>query len=895
VAGLKSYIRDRSDVDWYTFEVTRPGTIYTVTLVPPPGVDLDVLLLSPAITRTTEELETANAIAAIADLAPISDVVGVADIATLADVASAVEITAADVSVFGARPGDQTERVSHRVWSDAGPQRLLVLGYNGQYGAQQPYRLDVEVSTARSWAAPLLSLPDYRPPISPTVQTLFVTNWARINSAHGITASAEMSAALGSILDRTSVSGAVIDLSHMDTLSNSILISQVYTAWDADVANPYLATQVSLVIQDVIADAIYNSYPGTRYIVLIGDDKIVPFARMPDKTAVGHERAYVETSGAIAGSTAYAALDGGFYLTDDCYADPEPLIWPGGQLCVPDYPIGRLVETPAEIAAAIDAYASQDGYLPVADALVTGYGFLTDQAGIISDTWGAELTVSALISDTWTSAELQHAWITSSHALQSISAGFTHFRALPAQRSAGALLPQQIAGNGWSGAVVGFAQGGHSGFSAHDGDFDVGKAGDFAQAMAAEGAVWIGSTGFAMGADSGVAYSEDLVVRYAQELLESIATGGAGAGEALVQAKRSYIAEAAPSSLDAYDLKGLMQTTLYGLPHWSIVTSEASGLRRASELENRSGQASVIKSASASTVLAEREISLTLSLAHPPSGAPNERIDLSVVSLGDSLGLLGANDVTLRQESSFGRPQLPSLSFSAVYSQTWVPRGVVILGATQTADYLLDPIVTRVITDQVSDRTEPDYEFQRWFPTQLATVNRLGSHIADETNSGPLVLYPAQFETTNAGAGALRVLEQLRLRIYYQDSTIADDTQPPVIRWVDTNVSLDQVEVTLDVTDPNQGTGQHSGVMEVVVLYSMGDGLWKTDVPAVQSPDGKWHLAFGLPPGRHGFDLSFIVQAVDGAGNVVVSSNKGEAFSARTGALFLPLLRKNQE
>ena len=52
-------------------------------------------------------------------------------------------------------------------------------------------------------------------------------------------------------------------------------------------------------------------------------------------------------------SAAAAASD---LLTDDPYGDVNPMPWLDRYLYVPDVAVGRLVETPAQIVAALDQY-----------------------------------------------------------------------------------------------------------------------------------------------------------------------------------------------------------------------------------------------------------------------------------------------------------------------------------------------------------------------------------------------------------------------------------------------------------------------------------------------------------------------------------------------------------
>jgi len=283
-----------------------------------------------------------------------------------------------------------------------------------------------------------------------------------------------------------------------------------------------------------------------------------------------------------------------------------------------------------------------------------------------------------------------------------------------------------------------------------------------------------------------------------------------------------------------------------------------------------------------------RNVTLTLSYDIQP-GFNGQQVDVTVDDMQDDFAPqpLQPISVTVRQEISFGRPQLPTLSFDVAQGSSNTPRGVLILGGV-TTDYAFDPIVTRIVTDEVYIETEPEYDFTQWFPTQPAKINRLGSHIGDGGNQGQLVLYPAQYQSAGGGLGTLRAFDQVNLRIYYDDPS-ALDTQAPVIQSVEALPGSDQVEITLEVIDPDPGVGTVSGVTEVWLAYSLDDVHWASLAVPYDSGD-TWRTTIGLPTGVLPEQLTFVVQAVDGAGNVAYSANKGESYSGAEGTIFLPLV-----
>jgi len=266
--------------------------------------------------------------------------------------------------------------------------------------------------------------------------------------------------------------------------------------------------------------------------------------------------------------------------------------------------------------------------------------------------------------------------------------------------------------------------------------------------------------------------------------------------------------------------------------------------------------------------------------------------EVAVRAIEDTLGLLTEADVVTRQEIIFGRPQLPSLRFDVVYSETQLPRGIVVLGG-QMREYAFDPIVTRIITDRVYIEDEPVYAFEQWFPTQPIKINRVGSYVGEEAqNKGQLVFYPAQYRGSSAG-GVLRVYDQVRLRVYYGDEMDIEDWQAPVIRRVRAVPGASSVQVSLQVSDPDSGVGTPSGVEDVWLTFSLDGEMWSS-VPATRQSGDTWHVSLDLPGGGGASRLSFVVQAIDGAGNVAYSANKGGVYRGAESAVYLPLVLRSR-
>ena len=117
---------------------------------------------------------------------------------------------------------------------------------------------------------------------------------------------------------------------------------------------------------------------GIKYLVLVGGDRAIPFGRLEDYVSISNESGYAQSVGT--NNELSAALGAGRILSDDPYADTTPVQYLNRQLFVPDLSVGRLVETPTEIVAALTRYRTFNGRLDPTTGTVFGYDFLSDGA-----------------------------------------------------------------------------------------------------------------------------------------------------------------------------------------------------------------------------------------------------------------------------------------------------------------------------------------------------------------------------------------------------------------------------------------------------------------------------------------------------------------------------------
>jgi uncharacterized repeat protein (TIGR01451 family) len=362
-------------------------------------------------------------------------------------------------------------------------------------------------------------------------------------------------------------------------------------------------------------------YSGVEHVVLVGDDRVIPLARMTDRTVLLGEETYANGSGVTAGGTTVGlALSARKYLTDDPLGVVDPISAAdlSGNLFIPDLSVGRLVETPAEVTTAIATFISQDGVLDLSamDAssghkvLVTGYDFLADTARQLRSTWKETLGVSTpdgsvapvdgvLIGGSWglgdvaqrraalrahlggsggtrygVSLLLGHASHyeegvpgTSPTDIEGLSSADIYGADTCGTPSEGALT--------LAGGVV-FGVGCHGGLPVPGScRTDAEHSLDLPQTFLSRGVQsYVANTGYGWGLKYGIGYGERLV----QLLTEELGSGGTVAvGEAVRRSKLRYYLET--PRYDAYDEKSLMEWALFGLPMYAVKTGIAAGDR----------------------------------------------------------------------------------------------------------------------------------------------------------------------------------------------------------------------------------------------------------------------------------------------------------------------------
>lgn len=758
------------------------------------------------------------------------------------------------------RLGSTAERVAIDTWDQSGWYHVLVAPHNGARAADRPFDLRVEVRPGQaSNVADLGTTGMDQPEVDPDARTLLIWAPSRLTARYGRERVLALDAKVHALAAHAAVRGRIVEVDLVPS------VGAAYRSWDADADDPKHANIAAAAVRAALL-AHAAATPSLANIVLIGDDDAIPFHRVPDETLLSNERTYPTAGFTESAPRVAAGMREGYFLSDDPYASVAPLPYRGRSLPQPAFGLGRLVESPEDIAQAIDSFMGRPT-VDVTAGLVTGYDFLTDMSSTVADTLSARGlqgdALYRLIDDLWTPEHFLRAWRTRRHDILSLNAHFTHHEAQAAQpdRSGNrSIRPADLAAGGALAQTVVFTVGCHSGLSVPAGATQVGTE-DFAQVAVANGATYLANTGFGYGDADTIAYSERLMTLFVEHL-----TRGRTTGDALRLAKLEYLNSLGLQSLTPYDEKILGIATLYGMPMLQVklpaTTSPLAEPRDDGPRDTRDDRSERLgplePCAHGLGVLCR---TASLSLAYEGPVRPGE------LDTGAYFRLAGETTALP------GRPISARTSISITHAGV-AARGVFFDGGRYRTIQPFDPVIARTITDTTTIplwQSEPRFDQPGWTRTQWALVNTVGYRAALRQK---LVVTPEQYRPLDGRVGVLRQLDAMTYTLYYSNHS---DTLPPSVWSVQTHMDMGnrRTDLTVDATD-------FSDVIRVAVTYTDGKGGWHT-TDLTHASEDRWT---GTLPAVRG--LEYFVQAVDAVGNVGFNDNKGRYFTLSEAQVTLP-------
>ena len=785
--------------------------------------------------------------------------------------------------------GTVSEGLRVNTWNNDGDYYVRVRGRNGAFDATSAFDLSVQQATGGCSAVNPASLPSSNPTVVGSGwTTLFIADWGRMERFGPDPKLSDLQTLLFNTFEAPSTgeNAVVIDVGQDGRVSAANQLA------DNNRGCPFAKNLVAESIQSVI-DAYRAVSPDLKYVVLLGNDDVIPFYRYPDTALLGNESNYIPP---VKDDThSQASLRLGYVLSQDAYGSDLVLGLKDHTLPIAQLPVGRLVETAADMMAVIDAYDDTGGIIvPDDPSLVTGYDFLTDSSNkVLSElNLGTNKGSDSLITgrefspeapESWSADELKAQLIDGvRHDIIYLAGHFSANTALAADYST-RLLTSDLADappDHFKNSII-FSAGCHAGYNIVDADgFPlITREPDWAQAFAQQGATLIAGTGYQYGDTDFIEYSERLYVEFSRQLR---ATGAVSVGDALVKAKQLYLA-GTPMMRGIHE-KAYLESTLFGLPMLRVDMQGAplSGgtgpsIVTTTDIDTHGSDpgttlglefADVTISASG---VSQKKVTVEEPVTGPPPTPPPVTHDAFFYE-GSTGGVI-ANP---------GEPILPSEIHNVSSPTGKILRGVGFRGATYNDSPSLLPLTSAAATEIRGVHTP--FQTDIFYPSRPWSVNYFG---ALSTTGGPtyLTLSPVQVisDENNPLNVHFRVMSNLNFRLFYS----AYDTSSEANGYIAEADAPAIVEVDSDATGAVQirvNGNPAAGVQNVWITYTgeSGDlnGSWASiDLTQSGSDSTLWTGQIPLGNNTPSIDTRFFVQAVNGVGMVSMSTNQGAYYT----------------
>ena len=785
-------------------------------------------------------------------------------------------------------PGTADQNIYADVWNDTGSFYIRVNGPNGTYDPGAKFSLSVHENVGTCGGV----APDTTDPLlssavpSGSYQTLILSDYSRMTDDGTLST---MESTLTRFAALPSVDGTIAELDQISPQLNTL-----YAQADSHADCPYAENLVADAIRNIVQD--YRaSNPGLKYVVIAGNDHVIPFFRYPDTAGIGPESDYVPP--VISTSPSDASLASNDVLSQDAYGATTFVDASGVELPVPDLPVGRLVDTPTEITGLLNAYTSgtSGGVVPTpTSSLVTGYDFMTRGADAVEDDLSAGLgsgaTNDTLITNdgvppsqtgspplnSWTATQLERSLLGSRHDLIFLAGHFSANNTLAADYSTTMNSTQLAASNVNLENSIVFSAGCHSGYNIVGNDVvpDVTVTPDWVEAFAQKRATLIAGTGYQYGDTDFLAYSEQLYADFAHELL--VGTGPVSVGDALVEAKQAYLS--ATPGLQGIDVKSLLEATLYGLPMLSVnMPAGRVPAPSSSSIVTQTTPASANPGAmlglSSDDVTLDPTLTTTTQQLEDANGNTDDEPAATYLS-----GPAGV-------DTSPGAPTLPLATYDVGIGGANVLRGVGFLGGSYSDEAGITPLTGAPGTELSG--VHSTFVSSAFYPSRLWSVNYFDglTDTGGEPTDAELMLTPAQYESDAAGSltDTQRTFSSVDLRLFYSGNTQTYGSNtpalaaPPTISRVDASSvagsgGSETVNFSLHVVgDPS------AGIQQVWVTYSGVDaGQWESLFLTQDATESTlWTGSLSGLSSQQVAALQFMVQAANGVGLVSLDNNQG--------------------
>ncbi|HWQ83225.1 MAG TPA: tandem-95 repeat protein, partial [Anaerolineales bacterium] len=775
--------------------------------------------------------------------------------------------------------GVVSEGLQVNTWDSTGDFYVRVRGRNGAFDVEMPFNLSV-----RQIPGSCTTVSDVLPastlvPDAGGYHTLILTNLPRMEGSPE-----EKSLLLNRLQQfalRPEVAGKIIDLSLDDRFTAAEIQAR------QNLTCPYAMNLAASTIKETV-DAFWELNPALEYLVIIGNDEVIPFFRHADHAMLGNEKSFVPP--VRDNTSSQTSLRLGYVLSQDDYGASLTISLKDDAFPVPDLGVGRLVETAAEATGMLDAYLiTSAGVVGTpASAFVSGYDFLDDAARAVRDQLSAGMSldgsvqVNTLISprqlsptdpSAWTADQLRAVLLTERHDLIFLAGHFSASSALAADYSTRFFSTELISSEVNLLNSLVFSVGCHSGYNIVNSHNVPGvtREPDWAQAFARKQATLIAGTGYQYGDTDFIRYSEKLYLEFARQL--RVGTGPVSIGQALVRAKQAYLAST--PYLRGIDEKAVLQATIFGLP---MLSYNLPG-----RLLDSGSEPSIVSGTQVVTGNPGQTLGLeTYDLNVQPQLAINTVELTDVQNLGvtnQAVYLSGSHEVI----SKPNEPVLPLAQYNVSVPGKAL-RGIG-FRAGSYADMLNILPFTGAPSTEIRGVHSP-FQSNFFYPVQLWRPNYFSALDGGNTL---LNVFPAQYISSSPTSitGTLRRFDQLDLRLFYSSNiesyTIGGFVSTPALAAAPSIINvMSQIENGLVRLQSRVIGDPAAGIQQVWVTFtglsapfygswqsldlvqnSYDSSLWEAELPLNNFPAG---------------DIRFVVQAVSGVGLVSMDTNQGSYY-----------------
>jgi len=756
-----------------------------------------------------------------------------------------------EIDMFSILP-DGTRHYLERPYLEGESRGTKIIKYNvGKYPGTYQARVYTNDYYANNSNPYWLEL-DEQVVVDYSANTLVLFNRNRFTELYGENSTTLVINKLEELVDHRAVSGEII---YVDDNPN---VNNAYNQWDEKSYEG--ANDIGYAIRNMLLSKL-GSYANLKHIVIIGNDLVIPHYRIFDYTLPSlRELQYGDDI--YLGSSVGSAIHAGYYLTDDFYGDFAPIDQDKRDVYIPDYGIGRLVETPDEIMNFIDGFLGQGGSAVAQNGLVVGYETRDEPEDFLIDISQAVLTQTiengsynypaSYIGPNWDGNILRTALTTNDFNIVLLNTHTNHGEIGTSSGIGenGRVSSSEIYNNilaAYGSAYL--TPGCHSGLSLPDqsNDNEKHKGYDLPQAFLSNGVNLIGNTGYGLGGD-GLVGSEQLLYLLNQNLLRGASQE---IGIALRDAKHEYFTALLAGDFDYETEKALSQFILYGLPMYELYTKpDSNPMMSIDSLDTKSDRRSINSMLAIET------------RTYVPQLEPVEEYVGTYFQATETYLNIN-NYFGTGSYVQHGKPIQPLLIDHIAEDV----HGVVFTSGVYTTYIDYDPIVARIGSwhqtwsgqDQDTNKiwsNEAVFDNASWHPTQLAGISRLNSWQGVQQR---LMVQLGQYRETDKKE---RVYEQVDVALYSSAST---DWTPPEILNINNTPQDETNQIVVSAND-------EFGIQAVVVAYTDGAGIWQS----VSLASGSGNTWIGNFPASE--ETEFFVQVVDMAGNVTISDGDGEYY-----------------